>query len=128
MFYILTLGGYGGPRQFLQALYPNQALRHEFFTWVAAEIGEDPTVSYAHYFGDIPTVQPEKEGGLAAMCVRLSSFSFADDAGLTGAPELEKSRVLLGLLCAYGFDTADEAVKVRFPATCHSSVGECMLK
>lgn len=120
--YIHTLGGCGGPRQFLQALYPNQALRHEFFTWVASEIGEDPTVAYAENFGDIPTAQPEKEGVVAVGYVRLSSFSFADDAGLTGAPELEKARLLLGLICAYGFDTSDEVVKVRFPASCPNLV------
>ena len=126
LIYIFALTGYGGPRQFLQALYPNQTLRHEFFTWVAAEIGHDPTIAYAENFGGIPSVKPKEEGMAAAAYVTLSSFSFADDAGLTGAPELEKARVLLGLICAYGFDTAEETLKVRFPVSCHNHCVVCI--
>ena len=100
------------------SIYPNQALRHEFYVWVASEIGVDPTIMYAGKFQDIPTAKPKEEGSVAPACVPLQLFSFSDDAGLTGAPELEKARLLLHLLCAYGFETVDESVKVRFPAPC----------
>ena len=108
--------GYGGLRQYLQAMYPNQGLRHEFYVWVASEIGVDPTVLYAGKFRDIPTAKPKEEDNVTPVCVPLQLFSFSDDAGLTGAPELEKSRLLLHLLCAYGCETVDESIKVRFPA------------
>ena len=110
------LGGHGGARQYLQAMYPTEDLRDGFYMWLDSQIGSDPSVAYAEKFNHIPTVEPTKEGKVQPRVVALSRFSFADDAGLTGAPELEKSRLLLGFLCAYGFDSSDEVVKVRFPA------------
>ncbi|CAL1166946.1 unnamed protein product [Cladocopium goreaui] len=91
-----------------------KTLRHEFYVWVASEIGVDPTIMYAGKFQDIPTAKPKEEGSVAPACVPLQLFSFSDDAGLTGAPELEKARLLLHLLCAYGFETVDESVKAQW--------------
>ncbi|CAK9086206.1 unnamed protein product, partial [Durusdinium trenchii] len=40
-------------------------------------------------------------------------FSFSNEAGLTGAPELDKSQQLLGKLLAYGFSTSDEPLRAH---------------
>ena len=99
-------------------MYPTKDQRDDFYAWVAAEIGEDAIVRYPGKFSEIPTVQPQQELSTRPVCVPLACFSFGEDCGLTGAPELEKSRLLLGFLCAYGFESQDEVVKIRFPVTC----------
>ncbi|CAK9085627.1 unnamed protein product [Durusdinium trenchii] len=70
-------------------------------------VGEDPTQMYALRYSDIPIAKPKQEGSVQPVCVPLSQFSFADDAGLTGPPELEKARLLLGILCSYGYDVEE---------------------
>ena len=80
-------------------------------------------MQYATKWDDIPTVSVNHEGMARPAMVPIWLFSFASDAGLTGAPELEKSRLLLGLICAYGFNTSDEVLKVRFPAASWHCVG-----
>lgn len=95
---------------------PQPRASNNFYKWIQAQVGQDPSIFYAAKYDDIPTAEPKLEGNVTPATVPIWYFSFSDDAGLTGAPELEKTRILLGLVCAYGFETSDEVLKLRFPA------------
>lgn len=97
-------------------MYPTDTERQVFYTWLKDEIGFDPSVPYAAKFGDIPLASPNGESAVLPVRIPCWFFSFSNEAGLTGAPELDKSQQLLGKLLAYGFSTSDEPLRVRFPA------------
>lgn len=124
---VICVAGFGGPRQYLQAMYPADSDRKAFYTWISHEIGEDPTVLYARQFGDIPVVEPncENEAGTA---IPVWCFSFSSEAGLTGPPELDKSHGFIGKLLAYGFTSGDEPVRLRIPVFWLQDGSMCRVK
>lgn len=97
-------------------MYPSEDSRKDFYTWLAGEVGLDPSNLYVRKVSDIPSPPANQEHTASPAIVPIHLFSFAEDAGLTGAPELDKSKKMLELLFSYGFQSADEVVRVRVPA------------
>jgi len=118
-----SLQGYGGARQYLQALYTTKTSRMEFFEWVNAQIPALNTVEYVETYDALPSCQPGDEQSQMAFLLRIWAFSFQDDASLREAPGLSMSWDLYGHILVDGFVTATEPVYAKALVACHDFHG-----
>ena len=113
-------------KQYLQHCFPTTEKRHNFYTWLKDEIPFPPDIAYAYTLGDVPFCVDGKEDEISVAYVHISAFGFGPDAGLTGNVDLCKSEVLLQLIVAHGFTTAEDPSRVRWSTAAPVFAARCV--
>ena len=101
-------------KQYLQHCFPTTEKRHNFYTWLKDEIPFRPDIAYAYTLGDVPFCSDGREDEIGVAYVHISAFGFGPDAGLTGNVDPCKSDVLLQLIVAHRFTSAEDPIRVRW--------------
>ena len=114
--FLLHYLGHGGPRQYLQYLFPNQPKRNEFALYLDDQIKES-TRRLVESWRELPVVQAGSEDEQSAVYVHPCKFSFASDCSRCGAVELHKAQALIEQYLVEGFLTSTEPLLVRVGAT-----------
>ena len=105
--------GYGGPRQFLQSMFPTRALKLDFAKRLVDLLPADASVNYIRNYEDLPTAISGNEHLQSPFSLHLSLFSFENDASLREPTSLKTFDALLGSILADGFQSSTEPVFVK---------------
>ena len=107
--------GYGGAKQYLQAMLPTSHAASTFLFWLQDQVALNPGVSYLME-GPVDCCMKGQEDSVASFCLPIWKFSYADSSSLREPPLLDTSYRLWQRFEKEGFLTSGEALIVFFQA------------